>query len=148
MLSNSNPFVVCEMKHKDWWTDILHWIQGTKCWNKLFPNFLTQFSVVLNAYCRSSAGSIASTIIKALWMCRISVKLQVHTTTISLSISFYVYDSLLPQNRLHHQNIIIFLLYVYQCVCLVCLFTEWFIGENFNKKFNRKRPGKVVEHEI
>lgn len=109
MLSKPNPFVVCEMKHKDWWTNILHRIQGTKYWSKLFPNFLKQFYVLLNVYCRSSVDSIAFTIIKALWMCRIPVKLQVHTTTIPLSISFYVYDILLPQNRLHHQNIMMFM---------------------------------------
>lgn len=84
--------MVCEMKLEGWWTDILHWIQGTKCCSKLFPNFLIQFSVLLNVYCRSWAGYIASTIIKVLWMCRIPLKLQGHTTTTSSSISFHVYD--------------------------------------------------------
>lgn len=146
MLSKPNPFVACEMKHKDWWTNILHRIQGTKYWSKLFPNFLKQFYVLLNVYCRSSVDSIAFTIIKALWMCRIPVKLQVHTTTIPLPISFYVYDILLPQNRLHqpeHNDV-----HVYQCVCLACLFTERFIRDKLKKNFNRKRLAKVVEHEI
>jgi hypothetical protein len=136
--------MVCEMKHEGWWTDILHWMQGTKCWSKLFPNFLMQFSVLLNVYCRSLAGFIASTIIKALWMCRIPIKLQVHTTTILIYFFLCLWYSVTTKyiTSIEHNNILTGCLSGCQSGFLI----YWMAHQRTEQKFNRKHLEKVVEH--